>query len=79
MHSNIFGMAAICTNHDIDTADESISRQPNVVGRNLGPFSLKCFLEVVSTGVFFSANLAPQNTPEREFASYCEDEMNCGT
>ena len=47
-------------------ANETVTRCPNVALRHFGPFPAKRFLEVIDTMVFFSANLAFQNTTDTD-------------
>ena len=57
-------IGAFGTNYGLKTANETVTRCLNVALRYFGPFPAKRLLEVIDTLVFFSANLAFQNTPD---------------
>ena len=61
---DLFELVTFDTNFGLQTANETVSRCPNVALRYFGEFPVKRLLEVIDTLVFFSANLAFQNTPD---------------
>ena len=59
----LFELATFDTNYGLQTVNETGTRCPKVALRCFVPLAAKPFLEVIDTLVFFSANLAFQNTP----------------
>ena len=60
---DLFELANFGTNYGFQTVNETVTRCPKVVLRFYDPLAAKRFLEVIDILVFFSANLALQNTP----------------
>ena len=60
---DLFELATFGTNYGLQTVNETVTRCPKVALRYFVPLAAKRFLEVIDTLVFFSANLAFQNTP----------------
>ena len=61
---DLFELVTFDTNYGLQTANETVTRCPKVALWYFGQFPAKRLLEVIDTLVFFSANLAFQNTPE---------------
>ena len=61
---DLFKLVNFGTNYGPQTANETVTRCPNVALRYFGQFPAKRLLEVIDTLVFLSAKLAFQNTPD---------------
>ena len=59
---DLFELATFGTNYGLQTVNEIVTRCPKVPLWYFVPLAPKRFLEVINTFVFFSANLAFQNT-----------------
>ena len=60
---DLFELANIGTNYGLQKVNETVMRCPKVALRYFVPLAAKRFLEVIDSLVFFSANLAFQNSP----------------
>ena len=60
---DLFELATFGTNYGLQTVNETVTDCPKVTLRYFIPLAAKRFLEVIGPFVFFSANLAFQNTP----------------
>ena len=60
--SDLFDLANFGTNNGLQTANATVTRCPKVALRYFVPLAAKRFLELIDTLVFFSGNLACQNT-----------------
>ena len=59
---DLFELATFHMNYGLQTANETVTRCPKVALRYFLPLVSKRFIEVIDTFVFFSGNLAFQNT-----------------
>jgi hypothetical protein len=66
VNSFFFELTTFGENYSLQTANEAITRCPQVALRYFGPFPAKGLLEMIDTLVFFSANLTLQNTQDRK-------------
>ena len=61
---DLFELVTFGTNYGLQTANETVTRCPNVALRYFGKFPTKRLIVLIDTLVFVSANLAFQNSPE---------------
>ena len=61
---DLFELVTVGINYGPQAANETLTLCPNVALPYFGLFPAKRLLELIDTLVFFSANLAFQNTPD---------------